>query len=167
MPTDEELEKYKRPDGTIDWGKYASDQLLEINDQLSAKKEIRPVEELSVFKTADELSNEVWNIVSKWDYFSKKTVGEQWVRATDSIVANITEGYGRYFFGEYIIFLYYARGSAYESKFWLEKAKNRLLINNYLYKKIKPKFDRLPLELNKVIKVVKTQAHKWKGKPKF
>lgn len=167
MPTDEELEKYKKPDGTIDWGRYAIDQLSATDNQLSKKKEPKPLEELSIFKIADELSDEIWDIVSKWNYFAKKTVGEQWVRATDSITANIAEGYGRYFFGEYIVFLYYARGSLYEAKFWLEKAFKRSLINNHLYRELKSKFDRLPIEINKIIKVIKSEADKWKGKPKW
>ncbi|PIQ91874.1 MAG: four helix bundle protein [Candidatus Nealsonbacteria bacterium CG_4_10_14_0_2_um_filter_39_15] len=167
MPTDEELEKYKKPDGTIDWGKYATDQLSAINYQSSKQKEAKSLEELSIFRISDQLSDSVWDIVSKWDYFAKKTIGEQWVRATDSIAANITEGYGRYFFGEYIVFLYYARGSLYESMFWLEKAHKRLLINDYLYRELKEKFDKLPIEINKVIKVVKSEAYKWKGRPKY
>ena len=168
MPTDEELENYKRPDGTIDWGKYATDQLSNqssvINNQRKKPKEL---EDLQIYKTANELSDSIWDIVSKWDYFAKKTIGDQWVRATDSITANITEGYGRYFFGEYIVFLYYARGSLYEANFWLEKAKKRLLINDYLYRGLKEKFDKLPVEINKVVKVVRTQAYKWKGKPRY
>jgi len=32
----------------------------------------------------------------KWDYFAKKTVGEQFIDAVDSISANIAEGFGRY-----------------------------------------------------------------------
>lgn len=181
MPTDEELEKYKKPDGTIDWGKYANDQLSMINDNLSSgkssanKKKPLAIEDLSAFKLADKLADKVWQIVSKWDWFAKKTVGDQWVRATDSIAANITEGYGRYFFGEYIIFLYYARGSLYESKFWLEKAHKRgLLINGHLslsgeelYNDLKKDFDRLPIELNKVIKIVKSEQYKWKSKPRY
>jgi len=161
MPTDEELEKYKRPDGTIDWGKYALDQLSSAAEKPKKKEK---VDELSVFKIADELSDYIWNIVSKWDYFAKKTIGEQWVRAADSVGANIIEGYGRFFFGEYIVYLYYARGSVYETGYWAEKALKRRLISEAQYKFIKERTDRLPLEINKVVKIVKTQARKWKGK---
>ena len=45
---------------------------------------------------AFELSNYVWKIVVEWDYFFKKTVGDQLVRSVDSIFANIAEGFGRY-----------------------------------------------------------------------
>ena len=41
------------------------------------------------------LSNHLWNIILKWDWFAKKTVGTQFVRAMDGISATIAEGFGR------------------------------------------------------------------------
>lgn len=41
-------------------------------------------------------SDKVWNIVCKWEYFAKDTIGKQWVRAADSVAANISEGFGRF-----------------------------------------------------------------------
>jgi len=161
----EDVEKYRRADGKINWGKYAENQLL-INDNLLLKKKTKNLDELTVFKLADELSDYTWKIVSKWDWFSKKTIGDQIVRASDSVGANIAEGYGRYFFGEYIVFLYYARGSLYEVRYWMEKARKRNLINKEEYEWIKDRTDKLPIELNKVIKIVKTEAQKWKGRTK-
>ena len=168
MPTDAELEKYKKADGTIDWGELAKARLA-INDNLllkkkSKQKNSKPLEDLTVFKLADGLSDDVWKIVMKWDWFSKKTIGDQIVRSADSVGANIAEGYGRYFFGDYIVFLYYARGSLYETRFWLEKAHKRELINDDLYEKIRGDLDRLPVEINKVIKVVRGEKRKWKGR---
>jgi len=143
MISDEELEKYRKPDESIDWGKFYSDLLA--NNQLSiinhqpTKKRVVLLQDLPVFKLADELSDDVWQIVEKWDWFAKKTVGDQIVRAADSIGANVSEGYGRYFFGEYLVFLYYARGSTYETWYWLEKARKRKLISQDEYQRIKEK----------------------------
>ncbi len=55
-------------------------------------------EELQVYKLAEKLANEIWQIVKEWDYFSKDTMGKQIVRAADSIGANIAEGRGRHNF---------------------------------------------------------------------
>jgi four helix bundle protein len=52
-------------------------------------------EDLEVYKLSMDMSDKIWKIVLKWDYFAKDTVGKQWVRATDSISANISEGFGR------------------------------------------------------------------------
>jgi four helix bundle protein len=92
------------------------------------------LEELEVYQVAMEIGEEIWSIVAEWNYFSKKTVGEQLVRAVDSIAANLSEGYGRYFYKENKQFCYYSRGSLMETKTWLTKAKNRKLIK-------KEKFD--------------------------
>jgi len=54
------------------------------------------LEKISSYKKAFDLSNEIWDLVIKWDYFAKDTVGKQFVRSSDSISANIAEGFGRY-----------------------------------------------------------------------
>ncbi len=55
------------------------------------------LEELVVYKVAMEIGELVWGIVDKWSYFPKTTLGNQFVRAADSIALNISEGYGRFF----------------------------------------------------------------------
>jgi four helix bundle protein len=51
--------------------------------------------EMDVYKLSMEVGEKVWNIVSKWSYFEKDTVGKQLVRAIDSVAANLSEGFGR------------------------------------------------------------------------
>jgi four helix bundle protein len=108
----------------------------------------RELKTLRIYLIATRFSEKVWDIVSKWDYFAKKTVGEQWVRSADSIGANIAEGYGRFHFGERIKFLYYARGSHFESEHWLETAKQRKLVTDSQYADLKNDLDELLLQLN-------------------
>lgn len=159
---DQDLEKYKNPDGSIDWLKCNANQVLSTNSL--NKKSTISLEKMSVFKLANELADMIWKIVAKWEWFAKKTIGDQVTRSADSIGANIAEGYGRYFFKEYVLFLYYARGSIYETKYWINKASQRNLITQEEYKELKDKLDQLPIEINKVVKVIKTQSKKWKFK---
>ena len=63
------------------------------------KKGLR-LEDLEVYKVAMEIGEMVWDIVSKWEYFEKKTLGSQFVTAADSIAFNISEGYGRFHYKE-------------------------------------------------------------------
>ena len=88
------------------------------------------LEDLEVYKLAMEIGEMVWSIVSKWDYFSKKTLGGQFVEAADSIAMNISEGYGRFHYKENKNFCYYSRGSAKETLTATTKAKQRNLITD-------------------------------------
>ena len=52
-------------------------------------------QDLLVYQLAEQLSDEMWDIVLKWDYFARDTIGKQAVRSADNVGANITEGCGR------------------------------------------------------------------------
>lgn len=87
------------------------------------------LEELRVLQTAEQFSDKVWTIAGAWNEFARDTVGKQITRAADSIGANIAEAYGRYHSGEKINLLYYARGSLFETKYWLNRCKMRQLLS--------------------------------------
>jgi four helix bundle protein len=86
-------------------------------------------ENLRVYKLAEELSDIVWEIVSKWDYFAKDTVGKQIVKSADSIGANIGEGYGRGSHADNRRFAKISRGSLFEVKHWLRRSYKRNLLS--------------------------------------
>ena len=86
-------------------------------------------EDLRVLKSAEEIADSVWKIVVQWDEFAKDVVGKQLTRAVDSISANIAESFGRYHFGEKLQFLYYSRGSIFETKYWLNRTRVRELMD--------------------------------------
>ena len=71
------------------------------------------LEELRVYQSSMKLAEDVWDIVIKWDYFAKDVVGKQLIKAVDSVAANLSEGFGRYFYKEERQFCYYSRGSLY------------------------------------------------------
>jgi len=91
------------------------------------------LEELEVYKVSMEIGELVWQIVTKWEYFEKKTLGAQFVDAADSIAFNISEGYGRFHYRENKNFCYYSRRSAKEILTATEKAKSRKLISEEEY----------------------------------
>jgi four helix bundle protein len=108
--------------------------------------------DISSYKIAFLLSNYVWNIVLKWNIFCKNTIGGQFIRAVDSISANIAEGFGRNGKRDKIKFYYYAMGSTKEALDWNEKCKIRNLITEEGYKTIFEKLSVLPKEINILIK---------------
>ena len=116
------------------------------------------LEEFRVYQMAMEMGEEIWKIVIKWDYFAKDTVGKQFVRAMDSVAANLSEGFGRYHYREAKHFSYYSRGSLYESKTWLTKALNRNLIETEDYTRISSTLESIGVKLNNYINSIgKTQ----------
>jgi len=61
-----------------------------------------------------------WEVYKNLDFEKKKIIGEQFIRALDSISANIAEGHGRFHYLDRIKFCYNARGSLEESINWTE-----------------------------------------------
>ena len=115
---------------------------------------IMKLEEFNVYQMAMETGEEVWKIVIKWDYFAKDTIGKQFVRAIDSVAANLSEGVGRYHYKEAKNFSYYSRGSLFESKTWLTKAHNRNLIKTEDYNRISADLESIGVKINNYIKSI-------------
>jgi len=85
-------------------------------------------EELEVLRAAEGIADGIWRQVVRWKPFARDVVGGQLAKAGDSIGANIAEAYGRFHYGEKLQFLYYARGSLFETKYWLNRARERHLM---------------------------------------
>lgn len=109
------------------------------------------LDDLQAYKIASELSDFVWEIVMKWDWFSKKALGAQWAESTDSIAGNIAEGFGRFHKKDKQKFYYNARGSVYESAHWTKKAFSRKLLSQQEFDFIMDKLRKLPKEINALI----------------
>lgn len=79
------------------------------------------------------------------------------MRAVDSIGANIAEAFGRYHYGEKLQLLYYARGSLFETRFWLRQAYVRKLLDAGAVDEIREQLAPLPIGLNLFIKSIREQ----------
>lgn len=56
---------------------------------LEIEKKYLELNGIKSYRIAYGLSNYVWTIAVKWDFFAKDTVGKQFVSSVDSISANI------------------------------------------------------------------------------
>ena len=115
------------------------------------------LEEIQTYQLAMDLGERVWDIVDKWNYFAKDTIGKQLIRAADSVAANISEGYGRFFYKENKQLCYYSRGSLYETKTWLTKAHNRKLIMDEDFDRFQKDITTIAIKLNNYINSIGTQ----------
>ncbi|MDP8238585.1 MAG: four helix bundle protein [Candidatus Hatepunaea meridiana] len=107
--------------------------------------------DIDAYRIAFRLSNYIWDIVAKWDYLARDTVGKQFVRSVDSISANIAEGFGRHTKKDKIKFYRYSNGSLKESYDWNEKSKVRNLISEEEYNHIFEELQKLPKTINQLI----------------
>jgi four helix bundle protein len=114
-------------------------------------KKYLKLNDIEAYRIAFKLSNQVWDIVLKWDYFAKDTVGKQFVKSVDSISANITEGFGRYSKKDKIKFFRYSVGSLYESLYWNDKSHIRKLLSEDEYSHIFSEMIKLPKAINSLI----------------
>lgn len=111
--------------------------------------------ELEVYRLARELSRIGWEIYNELSWQDKKTMGDQFITATDSVGANIAEGYSRFHYLDRIKFFYNARGSLAEAfDHWLELLYERKKIKAGLYKKFKDVADKTSLKLQNFINSV-------------
>ncbi|MEM7102961.1 MAG: four helix bundle protein [Bacteroidota bacterium] len=107
---------------------------------------------IEVYTVSFKLSNRIWDIATQWPSFARFSIGDQIVRSSDSISANIAEGFGRYHKKDKIRFYRYSMGSIYETIDWLEKANIRNLITDEEYIELSQTLNILPKKLNGFIK---------------
>ena len=111
-------------------------------------------EDLRVFKLAEKLCDDIWDIVTSWEYFGRNTIGTQIVKAADSIGANIAEGSGRGTPKDNKRFVRISRGSLNETKYWIRRAIRRGLINDKQSAFLREMIDELGPSLNAYLKSI-------------
>ena len=100
----------------------------------------------------------------KWDYFPKSTIGSQYVESSNSIGANISEGYGRGSFADRSRFAKISRGSLFETIHWTKKSKRRKLLTDKEFKEIFEIIDVLLPKLSAYINYLDEKSKKKKSK---
>lgn len=115
---------------------------------------------MEIYKQARSISSKAWELYERFDKETKIIIGEQWIRAIDSIGANIAEGFGRYHYLDKNKFNYNARGSLLESIHWTSLLNERDTIQLQERDLLLRELDDLLHRLNAYIKVTKMQQKK-------
>ncbi|MGV3503040.1 MAG: four helix bundle protein [Adhaeribacter sp.] len=118
---------------------------------MEEKKYLR-LNDIEAYRISFSLSNSVWIIVRNWGNLERDTIGKQFIRAVDSISANIAEGFGRFSKKDKIKFYRYSYGSVYECLDWNEKARIRNLLKPEQYKHVFLELQKLPKAINSLVK---------------
>ena len=116
--------------------------------------------ELEILRVAESLADAIWQKIVVWEVFAKDTIGKQLARSVDSVGANIAEAYGRYHFGDKLKFLYYARGSLFETKYWLNRSAKRGLLTNQEVQTYLSDLTKLAKQLNSLAASTRKQSAK-------
>ncbi|GAB2966379.1 hypothetical protein GCM10027048_40900 [Hymenobacter coalescens] len=126
-------------------------------DPPSSPRKYLRLADIECYRISFALSNAVWAQVTSWPPMAQRTVGEQFIRAVDSVSANIAEGFGRYGKKDKIKFYRIAHGSLFEALDWNEKAKVRQLSTPEQYTHVFQELQRLPKMINALVKY--TNSH--------
>ncbi|MHC4598447.1 MAG: four helix bundle protein [Planctomycetota bacterium] len=111
------------------------------------------IENLEIYRLAEEISDLVWEEVDRWSPFQKSSMGTQVVKAADSIGSNISEAYGRYHNRDKLNFLYYSRGSLFETDTRWRKAFRRNVVSQEVFSDVAVKIEKMAPKLNRFISV--------------
>lgn len=113
---------------------------------------MKEIHEMDVYTLSEQLSDMIWDAFYKWSVKAQNTIGYQSIRSSDSIAANLAEGYGGYSPADRKKFYLYARGSFEETKAWLRKLIRRKVIGNEEVHKYAEIIDELGPKLNAFIR---------------
>ena len=124
-------------------------------------KKFIEITDLFVYQLSRKLSVQAWRIYDNLTWQDKKIMGDQFISATDSVWANIVEGYGRFHFKDKIKFYYYSRASLNESVIhWLSLLFERNKISDEELKEMITIFNELQIKLNNFISTTYKQLEK-------
>jgi four helix bundle protein len=112
-------------------------------------------EDLKVYKDSHKFVLEIYDITKKFPNDERFRLVDQLIRASYSIPSNIAEGNSRNTTKDYINFLYIARGSANEIKYFLLLSKDLGYIDNDKYKELKNNIESIIKMLNGLINSLK------------
>ena len=116
-------------------------------------------ENLRIYRLAEEIADLAWTVVASWEPFARDTVGKQFVRAADSIGANLAEGSGRGSYADNKRFARIARGSLFEVKHWLRRAYKRTLLSDSEIRSFQTMIEELTPKLSAYIRAIGTRKN--------
>lgn len=116
------------------------------------------LKDLEIYQISLAISGDAWLIYNKFDWQTKKVIGDQWISSIDSIGANVAEGFGRFHYLDKNKFSYNARGSLLEAIHWTKLLHQRKFISEENMPSFIPKLDQLLIKLNSYIKNTKNMA---------
>jgi four helix bundle protein len=118
-----------------------------------------PFEKLDVWQKAHELTLDVYKLTDKFPTRENYRITNQLCRAVSSVCANIVEGNARGSFKDYLRFLFIARGSLEETRYFLILSKDLGYLTDEQFKVTNNKSIEIGKMLNGLINSIKKKCN--------
>jgi four helix bundle protein len=112
---------------------------------------------LDIWQKTHELVLEIYKVTAKFPKSEMYGLSNQLKRAASSVPANIVEGQSRQTTKEYIQFLYNARGSLEEVRYFLFLSLKLNFLEEDTYKEVEDRYESASKMLNGLIKSLKAK----------
>ena len=111
--------------------------------------------ELDIWKEGYTLLLKIYKIANNFPSEEKYILTPQLIRSANSIIANIAESQGRYYFKDKIRTLYTARGEVEEVRSHLRVAAGREYITKEEFSKLDKEYEKLSKRISAYIKSIR------------
>lgn len=115
--------------------------------------------ELNIWKKGHELLIEVYKVTRGYPPDEKYGLSNDTRRSSNSIIANIAEAHGRYFFADKVRVLYIARGEVEETRSHLKVAVSLNYISNEKFQWFDQEYEGLAKGISTYISSLEEQSH--------
>ncbi|MFA7314895.1 MAG: four helix bundle protein [Candidatus Magasanikbacteria bacterium] len=127
---------------------------------MGGSKDYKKFYQTDIWKSAFELLKTVYNLTKKYPDEEKYSLFSQTRRSSNSVLANIAEGHGRFFFKDKIRVMYIVRGELEETQSHLWVAYSQKYIKKEEWLKIEKDYETLKVKINNQINNWHTQNKK-------
>jgi four helix bundle protein len=115
---------------------------------------------LWTWKKGYKLLMEIYQITTIFPDWEKYSLIQQIIKSANSIIANIAESHGRFYYLDKIRVLYISRGEAEETQSHLSVAFGQEYISEEKHNKLIDEYESLIIGINNQIKDLKTKSKK-------
>jgi four helix bundle protein len=113
--------------------------------------------QLKIWREGHNLLMLVYDIIKSFPDNEKYSLTSQLLRSANSIIANIAEAHGRYYYADKIRVLYTSRGEIEETQNHLIVAKSRGYLTSERSNELVRRYEGLKIGLNNYIRTISSQ----------
>lgn len=107
--------------------------------------------DLEVWQIGFGLLKEVYRSTNSFPKFEQYALSSQLIRAANSVIANIAEAHGRFYYADKIRVFYISRAEIHEVRSHIRVALSQDYINKESFNKLDKEYELLTMKLNSLI----------------